>query len=299
MNPNLAIMKKYLIYLILIPLLHACIPPPVEIEVPQAESKLVIASQQLFNQGVIVQVSKSFNALTETPTEGDTVESDFLDFLLVDSALLTIEGPEGKDTLFPLDQGFYLWLGRQLVAGDTYRLSVYDSTTGQEVFAQTEVLPPASFNEVDYDFEVQRFDIADTILRDTTFRLDISFDDLPGENYYMVNLYRISQGQQQVSGNLFTLGQGQPTTTYTDALLQGNTFVDSLTYRGIGRGDTIGVTLSHISRVYYDYLLARERSGTSIFVSLLGEPVSFPSNVEGGYGFFNLFFPTTEVLTLE
>ncbi|MCI4669853.1 MAG: DUF4249 domain-containing protein [Bacteroidia bacterium] len=293
-------MKKYIILLLPIIFLSACIPDPVEIEIPQAETRLVLASQLLFNQGVLVQVSKSFNALTETPTNGDTVEQDFLDLLLVDSARVVLEGPNIQDTLLNLEQGFYLNLGTELLENEIYRLSVFDSATGLSVFAQTEVLERAEFNSVAYRFREQSIDFQDTVFKDTSFDLFISFDDLEGDNYYMLNLYRISQdGSPQPAENLFTLNQGQPTFTFTDALLSGETFFDTLSYSGIGFGDTVGVALSHISKEYYEFLNARQRSGSSIFAALLGEPVNYPSNVEGGYGFFNLYFPSTEVIVAE
>lgn len=309
-------MKKYILNIIVLTALAAlfslssCIPAPVEIEVPQAETKLVVTSQLLFNQAVLIQVSKSFSALTEIPngstgqdslaTEGDSIDADFLDLLLADSAEVIIEGPNTVDTLVNLGQGFYLAVGTELIENNTYRLTVNDTITGLSVFAQTEVLPQAEIGEVGYQFETFSLDFQDTTFTDSTFQLTVSFDDLGGENYYMVNLYQISQnGGAQPTGDIFNLSQGQPTYTFTDALLKGNTFSDTLNYEGIALGDTVGVTLSHISKDYYDFLTTRERSGSSIFAALLGEPVSYPSNVVGGYGLFNLYFPTTEVFVVE
>lgn len=308
-------MKKYFQCLVLLTAfvsllgLTSCIPDPVEIEVPQAETKLVIASQMLFNQGVLVQVSKSFSALTEIPssnpggnppTEGDSIDEDFLNLLLVDSAQVIIEGPTTVDTLISLSQGFYLSLGTELIENETYRLRVYDSTSGLSVFAQTKVLPQAAFKELDFRFQPLSLDFQDTTFTDSLFQLTISFDDLEGENYYMVNLYKISQnGAPQPGTDLFSFGQGQPTYTFADRLLKGGTFTDTLDYSEISVGDTIGVTLSHISKDYYDFLNTRDRSGNSIFAALLGEPVNYPSNVVDGYGMFNLYFPTTRVLIVE
>ncbi|MEO0897177.1 MAG: DUF4249 domain-containing protein [Bacteroidota bacterium] len=293
-------MSKLFLYICLpLILLTSCIPDPVEIDVPQAESKIVVASQMLLDQAVLIQLSRSFNALTETPTDGDSLDEDFLDALLLDSARVIMTGPNGPDTLFKLDRGFYLRVGEALTLNESYNLSIFDSVSGKQVFSQATVLPPTEFTEVGYAFETERFELADTFFLDSTFKLQLQFDDLVGENYYMVNLYNLSQGEGQPSTNPLSLQEGLPTFTYTDALLNGPTFYDTLTYRNVRQGDTLAVTLAHVSKSYYEFLLARERSGSSFFANLLGEPVSYPSNIEGGFGFFNLHFPTTRVLVVE
>ncbi len=59
--------------------------------------------------------------------------------------------------------------------------------------------------------------------------------------------------------------------------------------------DSIVVTLTNISRAYFEYIEARNRSGNSF----LSEPISFPSNITNGYGFFNIHFPSARILELE
>ena len=63
-------------------------------------------------------------------------------------------------------------------------------------------------------------------------------------------------------------------------------------------GDTIAVSLSNISKEYYDFMKLRIDNRYS-FVEYLSEPVNYPTNVEGGKGFFNLYVPDVEFFVLE
>jgi hypothetical protein len=63
-------------------------------------------------------------------------------------------------------------------------------------------------------------------------------------------------------------------------------------------GDTIAVSLSNISKDYYDFIELRLDNRFS-FVEYLSEPVNYPSNVKGGRGFFNLYIPDVKIFILE
>ena len=63
-------------------------------------------------------------------------------------------------------------------------------------------------------------------------------------------------------------------------------------------GDTIAVSLSNISKDYYDFIDLRLENRFS-FVEYLSEPVNYPSNVNGGKGFFNLYIPDVKIFVLE
>lgn len=283
----------------------SCIPDPVEIDIPQPDPKLVVASQMLFDQGVLVQVSRSFGALEFSEEESDTLSNDLLDRLLADSARVVMSHAGEQDTLFNLSSGLYLGLGVDLVEGESYVLSVFDSATAEMVTAETVVLPQVFWGDVSYSFEQDSFTLSDTTFLDTALELDISFEDLPGVNYYMVNLYRISQPDSQGQGadlsGLFALNDQGDGNTYplSDQLYSSQTIRDTLRNSNFRPGDTLSLTLSHISPQYYQYLTTRERSSGSLFANLLGEPVNFPTNVEGGYGIFNLHLTSVQTIVLN
>jgi hypothetical protein len=56
--------------------------------------------------------------------------------------------------------------------------------------------------------------------------------------------------------------------------------------------------LASISKPYYDFLKVRSDNRFS-FVEFAGEPINYPTNVQGGYGFFNLHTPDVRIFVLE
>ena len=49
---------------------------------------------------------------------------------------------------------------------------------------------------------------------------------------------------------------------------------------------------------YYEFLKKREKGG-NVFTELTNEPINYPSNVKGGFGFFNTHFPDVEYFDLN
>ncbi len=72
-------LKNYTWVFILLLGFAACTPEPIDIDIPQADPKLVVYSQALPDQALIVTLSKSFSALS-TPND-DNVDSTKTDSL--------------------------------------------------------------------------------------------------------------------------------------------------------------------------------------------------------------------------
>lgn len=290
----------YILLSVCLCLFSSCIPEPVEIDIDQAEPRLVITSQMLSDEAAIIQITRSFGALEFSESAGDTVGEELLEQIVVDSARVTISYDGGIDTLLGLGGGAYLALGTPFNERAFYQLMVYDSATGLQASAETEVLPRAVWDSLDYEFVFESVTLLGSTFEDTLLRAYIAFEDASEENYYMLNSYRLSTLEEN-QANSFLLGQtGPPTQIYSDQLF-GNASIlrDTIDYSGFAAGDTVAFAISQISRGYYDYLSTRQRSGSSFFANLLQEPVNFPSNVEGGYGFFNLHLPSAQVRILE
>ena len=64
------------------------------------------------------------------------------------------------------------------------------------------------------------------------------------------------------------------------------------------KGDVLIVTISSISEGYYNYLEAEERAG-NLISSFISEPVSYPTNVDGGYGYFSTNFITYKIVEVK
>jgi hypothetical protein len=62
--------------------------------------------------------------------------------------------------------------------------------------------------------------------------------------------------------------------------------------------DTIAGAVSNISEDYFKFLDLRKRGG-NIFSELVSEPISYPTNIKNGYGFFNTHYPDIEIFDLN
>jgi hypothetical protein len=270
--------------------LTSCIPKPIPIELGTAETKLVVSSQVIPNATMIVTLSKSFGVLSFSEENGDTTGQELLDQLLVDSAIITISYSGFTDTLYPIPSapGLYASIGTPSLINTDYTLNIYDPELNQTVWSTAEMLEQVQFDSVTA--------IIDSTALFTYTDVTFSFQDLSGENYYMVNFYSESNDSVQ-SGSPFQAGQNIPTET---VLLHDQTF--SGTYSDTHRlweweEDSLFVSISNISQEYFEYLTLRQKSG-NFFTDLVKEPINYPSNIEGGYGYFTTHFPDVKLVTL-
>ena len=284
-------MRKILTYVTCCLVLIGCEPEPLSIEIPQAETKLVVYTQNLPNQALIVSLSKSFSALVLPNDENsdstitDSLNAVFINQFLVDSAIVTVIGPDYNDTLIKATSGFYIAPFFPFTPGNSYRLEAFDQSTGLSITSTTKTLPIANFES----FAAEKGDGKDSNI----ITLNYKIQDLPGDNYYLVNIYTDSIPQSDFLGlNDENTGRSY---IFTDREYPANEIIRENKFEYDQATDTIVATLTNISRDYYDFLLARNRAGNSF----LSEPVSYPSNVNGGYGYFNLHFPSARIVELK
>jgi hypothetical protein len=267
-------------------LFYSCLPDPLEVEgVPTIKPQIVVSSQILTDQSLVVLLTKSFGALDASD---DSDPQALLNQIAINDALVTITGPQGTDTLNFIDTGVYGGLTNLLEGGKSYTLQVKSPTMG-EVKASTLVKPQVRFDQIETGLFFNGFD-------DTLAQVTHQFQDLPGKNYYMLNVQRFRQ--QNLEEQL--LNPRAFIRLLTDEAFDGNMY--SETFRvfptDFSEGDTVAVYLSNISEEYYRFIKLREDNRFS-FVEFLGEPINYPSNVEGGKGFFNLYLPDIRVFRLS
>ena len=284
-------MRKILTYITCCFILAGCKPEPLAIEIPQAETKLVVYTQALPDRALIVSLSKSFAALvlpnneSNDTTKNDSINAAFINQFLVDSAIVTVIGPDYNDTLIKASTGFYIAPFFPFTPGNSYKLEAYDQSTGLSITSSTKTLPIANFE----NFEAKK-GVGDN---SSIITINYKVQDLPGDNYYLVNIYTDSIPQSDFLG---LNGQSEERSyIFTDREYPENEIIRENKFEYDQATDTIVATLTNISRDYYDFLLGRNRSGNSF----LSEPVSFPSNVNGGYGYFNLHFPSALLIEVE
>lgn len=269
----------------------SCLPDNLLIDVAPAEPQLVIASQILPGDLLVVFVSRSFSAL-----EGreDSLSDDFLDQILVESALTTVTINGQVDTLLPIEDaaGVYIsGFGLPIDEGEV-RLDVYDSLTRKSVHATTMALPPIALDTANFE-EIM-------VQGDTIHQISYTFSDpVDEENWYVLNVFDPAAYASAISANPLQLVGGdegvQYETLISDQIFSTPTYSDQLQLDSRALSDTLGFFFANISEGYYRFLDARQRSN-GLIASATSEPINFPSNVIGGLGYFAIQAPTLRLV---
>jgi hypothetical protein len=285
-------MKRYRSWKIVIVLfavgmtVASCIPDPLTVDgIPVVKPQIVVSTQIIPDQSLVVLLTKSFSALD---ADSDTDPEVLLNLIAVTDATVTLTGPDGTYDLLPVTLGFYGGIIIPFEAGESYTLHVSSPTLG-EVHATTTVKPQISFESINATLYYNG-------ATDTLAQITHRFEDPAGKNWYMLNVQEVEREdivQNVVNPNAFTR-------LLDDVDFEATTYEE--TFRVFPReydpGDTIAVSLSNISEEYYRFMELRQDNRFSL-VEYLGEPVNYPTNVIGGKGFFNLYIPDIRTFVLE
>lgn len=267
-------------------ILSSCIPDPLEVNnVPKAEPQIVISSQIIPNQSLVLLLTRTISALDASD---DSDPQDLIDQVAVNDAVATVSGPGGTDTLLFLGNGVYGGISIPFTAGEVYTLKVTSESLGT-VTASTQVKPQITFEEIAADLYDNGFD-------DTLAQITYSLVDPDGMNWYMLTVQEVEQ--EDAVENI--INPRAHTKLLEDKGFNGKEFGEEFRVfpRDYKPGDTIAVSLANISEEYYRFMKLRIDNRFS-FVEFLGEPVNYPTNVEGGRGFFNLYVPDVRFFVLE
>lgn len=266
--------------------MSGCLPDPLPVgEIPSLDSRIVVSSQVVSDQSVLILLTRSFGALD---ANGSSDPVDLLDQIAINDATVIIDGSGFRDTLEWIDAGVYGSVSIPFEAEGFYTLYVKSPTMG-EVQATTRVKPAVPFNSLTATLNDNGFD--------TLARITYSLQDIPGKNNYMVTVQHISADEEPdpqdfLNPNIFI--RLKEDDEFSDGELLGETF-NAVFRRDFFPGDTLLIQLANIERDYYDFLELRKDTRFN-FSDFLGEPVNYPSNVEGGLGWFNLHFPDVRVI---
>jgi hypothetical protein len=273
---------------------YACLPPAVDIDVKPADPRLVISSQVIGTNGLIVGLTRSYSPLDTTGTQ-DTLGQDLLSQVLVENAIVTVSYQSSVDTLVMVTPGLYLNLSVPMIDGEAYTIRASDPSTGLEVFAVTNLQPRRNFDTVYPYIERQN--------GDTNVYFHYEINDVFGEeNYYVVNFVKkVNGGSGFDLGSVFGSGNNQLLTEFElfdDQAFQNYRLVKDSWIPSLGQNDTAAAVLSQITKGYYEFLTAFKRSN-SIFNQLTGEPITYPTNVNGGHGYFTLHRQDSHIYDLN
>lgn len=272
--------------LLLLLILASCVPDPLELkEIPDVEPEIVVATQMVGDQSVVVLLTRTFSALEESD---DQSPEEFFKKIAINDAVVTISGPGGSNPLVFRENGLYTGAGLSFQPGETYELRVESQTLGV-VSATTSVQPRVELQQVEADLYYEG-------LNDTLAVITYEFQDPPEKNWYLFNVQKVEQEdllKNSINPRAFAA-------LFEDAEFNGKYYKEGYSFspEEYAPGDTIAVSFSNISQEYYQFMALRTEERLS-FLEFLSEPFNYPSNIRGGKGFFNLYLPDVRFLILE
>lgn len=270
--------------------LTSCAPDPIDITLPGHEPKLVVYSQVVPDHYMVVGVSKSFSSLAG---HGDSLSRDsaHLAGIIVEHALVTIRFADKVEILEHMGNGLYASTSVHQYYGQTYTLYIKDSVSGLSVTSTSRMLPMVDFDSIE--------PIVERKPGDTVITMHYSFRDVPGEdNFYMINMHVPQKDSTLSYSSLLSVKRKEPTMILlSDKMMTDGRF--SMKQKlNVSARDTVAFTLSNISEDYFKFLTAYQKSGR-LFNQITGEPINYPTNITGGYGFFTTHNPAIKVFDLN
>jgi len=271
--------------IMLVVLVSSCIPDPLDVNgIPELEPKIVVSSQLIPGQAVAVLLTRSVGALDAS---NDSDPRELLEQIIIEDADVRIAGNNNSYPLTYLGNGLYGAISVPLAAGQQYTLYVSSPVFGA-VTATTIVKPLVAFEDVSATISISG--------RDTLAEISYSFSDQAGRNWYMINAQHITR--EDLEERL--LNPRVTTKMIDDSGFDGGTKQDNfkILFDEVKPGDTLAVMLSNIDEDYYNFMKLREDTRFGL-AAAVGEPINYPSNVNGGLGFFNLYVPNVRLFTLD
>jgi len=166
--------------------LLSCLPDPIDIEIEEAESKLVISSQIIPDQVMIISVSRSIGALDYSVENGGN-SIELLNELLVSNAFVTVTHDDIVDTLTMIANlpGFYVSTNTVQNINSVYDLFVYDPESKDTVRSQAIMLQKVPMDSVKVTKQIDN--TIEHLLVDYSFT-----DPVDEENWYMINFISVN-----------------------------------------------------------------------------------------------------------
>ena len=276
---------RIIFILVIFNFLMSCQPEPLIVDnVPTADKKMVVSTVVGSDQLLTLFLTRSYGAL-----DGDVnTNSNLLSEFVVPNAEVWVTHDNGESLLENIGQGLYGTDDINLISGKTYQLEIYDAASNQSVNSSTEMKEKSRFDELSIEMDVGGID--------TVILVKYKFPDLVGRSYFMVNVQKASEAfvtpESILNNRVFTYLVNDDNSV--------NNYIEGeflALFRNISYRDTMMISLSNISYEYYDYL-DRINNGF-LGPSLITEPYNYPTNILGGYGFFNLYYKDNRFLVLD
>jgi|GEM_PF-1142896 len=280
--------SKIIALLIIAVSLFSCRKPkPLDIEIPQAESKMVISSMIVNDHAIAV--SAGYTVGTALDLQTATEDSSLPKEAFIDSAIVTISLPgQAPMELIRAARGLYTTNDINLVAGSTYTLTVTDPKKNITSTAMTTYIPNDKPVDVTAEFS--------TANEDSVLKINVAIDNANSDDRYFVSYGSLSQlrttaaiKDHDAKSKLKALASFEPKRIQLidNNMLKQDRLEHSFSVKAAIK-DTMIIQVAHIDQAYYKYLAAYKRTGYFIN-QITGEPIDLPTNIKTGYGYFSLF----------
>lgn len=281
---------KSLFYILFAVSIISCQPDPIDINIPQSEEQVVVSNQILPPSVVAVVLTKSFSALESgDPGTTENPNTELINQLLVPDAAVGIAWDGQSEALTQVQPGIYIGANIEQKIGTTYELTIVDPASNNTLTSTTTLLPLVNLTSATAT-KKERFETEG-------LELNISLNDPIGINYYLVGVYSELTDEAEDFNDFTTLEFVQSQFfVFTDEGIDGQEINKTFFAESWPR-DTAVVSLSNIPKDYYDYLESMERATNSI--PFLSEPVTPRTNIEGGFGFFAMHYPSIRLVEIR
>ncbi|MBC7424104.1 MAG: DUF4249 family protein [Ferruginibacter sp.] len=273
-----------------------CTPAPIAITIKDAEPQIAVSSTALDSKTVMVIASYSIFSLTNLNYSGNGYSPAIPNGILVDSALVTISDGAKIDTLEKVYPGVYLNTGFNLKTGLQYLLTVNDTLKKRKVVANTTYFDAAAANEI--------LPVVTKKTTDTTIQLKMVLSDNAATiNYYVMAYDRINPSKvpspvNSANFSIVNIDAVKKIEVFSSAEAVNGTITKTFDIIDIHATDTLFVHYGKIDRGYFNYLSSYKKTG-SLINQITAEPITLPTNIVTGLGYFALYNVQRTVFDLK
>lgn len=274
----------------------ACTPKPLDINVTQAPPKMVIANTVMDNNTLLLMATYSINSLNNLNDTSGGASPSGIGGMLIKNAMVVLRSDTRSDTLQKQTDGIYSSDHLGLIPYANYTLWVKDLDNGREIVASSAYSPAPEIMEIK--------PVITRTAEDTIVKIHIVMDNSPAYTGFFVMTY----GTLNPKSASTLPGNAKFPVASVDAIKTLELFTGSDAINGtisidfilndIASDDTLFVQIGQIEKRYYEYLSAYKRTG-SLFNQLTGEPITLPTNVLPGLGYFSLYEARRNIFFLK
>ena len=271
-------------------------PEPIPIIIEEAKPKIAISSTAIDGNTVMVIASNSINSLANLNFSSDNSSPSLPEGILIDNALVTISDGISIYTLDKVYPGVYVNSNMTLAAGMQYKLSVTDPLDGKQITAQTIYYEAVTADKI--------LPVVTRKPKDTTIELKMRLlDNSASINYYVmaydhINPSTVPSPVNSPNFSIIDIDAVKKVEIFSSAEAVNGVIDKTFIILETKPTDTLFVHYGKIDKGYFNYLNSYKKTG-SLINQITAEPITLPTNIVTGFGFFALYNVNREFFDLK